>query len=100
MLENLCVYEGQKMSEYQVNLAEGKTQEGEKLIFDCVRFSRMTAVSERTSMFSGITMISHVKTMVRLRRLEFVPIFCYVIWTQGVVTTIPAVLTPATGIKI
>ena len=39
--------EGQKLSEYRVSLAEEeRKKEGEKSIFDCVWFSRKTAVLE------------------------------------------------------
>ena len=41
---DLFVNEGQKLSEYRVNLAEGK--KGENSIFDCVWFRRKTAVLE------------------------------------------------------
>ena len=53
-LENggdLCVNEGQKLSEYRVSLAEGRKKKKERSrFFDCVWFSRKTAVLE---MFSG-----------------------------------------------
>ena len=56
-MEWICVNEGQKLSEYRVSLAEGRTK-GEKSIFDCVWFSRKTTILESMSMFSGS--ISHV----------------------------------------
>ena len=50
---DLCVNEGQKL---RVSLA--KEERRRKVDFDCVWFSRKTAVLESTSMFSGS--ISHV----------------------------------------
>ena len=53
---DLCVNEGQKLSEYRVSLAEEerkKEEEGEKSIFDCVWFSRKTAVLDSRTMSSG-----------------------------------------------
>ena len=57
-LENgadLCVNEGQALSEYRVSLAE---EEGEKSIFDRVWFSRKTTVLDSVAKYSSS--ISHI----------------------------------------
>ena len=60
-LENgadLCVNEGQALSEYRVSLAEEEEEEGEKSIFDRVWFSRKTTVLDSVAKYSSS--ISHV----------------------------------------
>ena len=56
---DLCVNEGQKLSECRVSLAERKKEEeGEMSIFDCVWFSMKTDVLEGAAMYTGS--ISHM----------------------------------------
>ena len=60
-LENgadLCVSEGQALSEYRVSLAKEEEKEGEKSIFGRVWFSRKTTVLDSMAKYSSS--ISHV----------------------------------------